>query len=106
MTAPVHLLSGWYDFMIDQLLGDYQGLVAAGRKPFLTISSSTHITGGHDADNPAETLAWMRAHLLGDADGLPAKPVRIEISGGGGWHEFDAFPRPGHCASIRAISRR
>ncbi len=92
VTAPVHLLSGWYDFMIDQLLSDYQRLVAAGKKPFLTVSAATHITGGHDADNPADTLAWMRAYLLGDAVYLPSKPVNIEISGGGGWRAFDAFP--------------
>jgi putative CocE/NonD family hydrolase len=92
VTAPTHLLGGWYDFMIDQVLADYQRLVAAGQKPFLTISSTTHITGGHDADNPEETLAWMRAHLLGETSRLRPKPVSIEISGGGGWHEFDVFP--------------
>jgi len=91
-TPPVHLLSGWYDFMVDQLLRDYQTLVAAGRQPYLTVSSTTHITGGHEADNPVETLAWMRAELMGDRSGIREKPVAIEISGNGGWHEFDAFP--------------
>lgn len=91
-TAPVHLLSGWYDFMIDQLLRDYARLVAAGRTPFLTVSATTHISGGHEADNPIETLAWMRAELLGDRSGIRRKPVAIEISGIGVWREFDAFP--------------
>jgi putative CocE/NonD family hydrolase len=91
-TPPVHLMSGWYDFMIDQLLRDYEALATAGRGPHLTISSTTHITGGHEADNPVETLNWMRAHLLGERHLLREKPVRIEISGTGSWHEFDAFP--------------
>ncbi|HVW91324.1 MAG TPA: CocE/NonD family hydrolase [Devosia sp.] len=89
--APVHLMSGWYDFMLDQLLADYHRLVAAGRSPYLTISATTHIGGGHDVDNPAETLAWMRAFLMGDHSGLRRKPVAIEIPGIG-WREFDAFP--------------
>ena len=91
-TPPVHLLSGWYDFMIDQLLRDYGLLVAAGRRPYLTISSTTHITGGHEADNPVETLAFMRAELMGDRSGLREKPVLIEVSGTHRWHELDAFP--------------
>lgn len=91
-TPPTLLMSGWYDFMIDQLLSDYQRLVAAGKQPHLTISSTTHITGGHEADNPVETLAWMRAELLGDRSGIREKPVAIEISGTGRWHEFAAYP--------------
>lgn len=91
-TPPVHLLSGWYDFMIDQLLADYATLVAAGHRPYLTVSATTHITGGHEADNPVETLAWMRAELLGDRSGIRARPVAIEISGSGEWREFETFP--------------
>jgi putative CocE/NonD family hydrolase len=91
-TPPVHLMSGWYDFMIDQLLRDYQALVAAGQRPYLTVSTSTHITGGHEADNPPATLAWMRAELLGDRSGLREKPVAIEISGLRQWREYDSFP--------------
>lgn len=91
-TPPVHLMTGWYDFMLDQLLADYRRLVAAGRQPWLTISASTHVTGGHQADNPAETLAWMRAQLMGDRAGMREKPVAIEVTGTGRWHEFDAFP--------------
>ena len=91
-TPPTHFMSGWYDFMVDQLLADYATLVAAGQRPYLTISATTHISGGHEADNPLETLAWMRAHLLGDRSGLRNNPVRIEISGSDEWHEFEAFP--------------
>ena len=91
-TAPAHLMSGWYDFMLDQLLSDYARLVATGNRPYLTVSTSTHITDGHQADNPADTLAWMRAHMLGDRSGIRAKPVAIQVSGLGKWFEFDSFP--------------
>jgi putative CocE/NonD family hydrolase len=93
-TPPVHMMSGWYDFMVDQLLSDYQRLVAAGQRPYLTISATTHITGGHEADNPIETLQWMRAQLMGATSGLRSRPVAIEVSGSGRWHELDAFPPP------------
>lgn len=92
VAAPVHLLGGWYDFMIEQLLADYRRLVAAGRQPWLTVSVSTHVSGGHEADNPVETLAWMRGHLLGQTEQIRRKPVAIEISGLGEWREFDSYP--------------
>jgi putative CocE/NonD family hydrolase len=91
-TPPNHFISGWYDFMIDQLLRDYQTLVECGQQPYLTVSTGTHITDGHESDNPVDTLIWMRAHLLGDRTGLREKPVRIQISGTREWREFDVFP--------------
>jgi uncharacterized protein len=33
ITAPNHLISGWYDFMLPQLLRDYVNLEQAGRNP-------------------------------------------------------------------------
>jgi hypothetical protein len=94
-TPPNHMVSGWFDFMIDQLLADYQRLVDAGQRPYLTVSNSTHVSGGNEADHPAETLHWMRAHLLGEKDGLREKPVRFEIIGDGRWVECESFPPPG-----------
>lgn len=91
-TPPALMMTGWYDFMVDQLLRDYRSLVEAGQRPYLTVSVSTHITGGHQADNPVDTLAWMRAHLMGAAGELRQKPVAIQMSGTGKWHEFEVFP--------------
>ncbi|HTM76068.1 MAG TPA: CocE/NonD family hydrolase, partial [Devosia sp.] len=59
-TPPVHFMSGWYDFMVDQLLSDYQRLVAIGHRPFLTIGTWTHISDELQRDNLRETLLWMR----------------------------------------------
>ena len=91
-TPPVHFMSGWYDFMVDQLLSDYQRLVAAGHQPYLTIGTWTHISDELQRDNLRETLLWMRAKLVGDNTGLREKPVRIHISGLEEWREYDAFP--------------
>ena len=91
-TPPNHFISGWYDFMLDQLLRDYQTLVSLGHRPYLTVGTWTHIANELQAESMRETLTWMRAKLIGDATGLRDKPVRIHISGLGEWREFDAYP--------------
>lgn len=96
-TPPVHFISGWYDFMLDPLLADYQRLVELGHRPYLTIGTWFHIAEELQRDNLRETLAWMRAWLNGDRSGLRSRPVRIHISGCNEWHEFDRYP-PGPAA--------
>lgn len=91
-TPPVHFISGWYDFMLDPLLADYQRLVELGHQPYLTIGTWFHIAEELQRDNLRETLLWMRAKLLGDTTGLRKNPVRIHISGVNEWHEFDHYP--------------
>ena len=110
-TPPNHFISGWFDFMLDQLLRDYQSLVALGHRPYLTVGPWTHIANDLQAESMRETLTWMRAQLLGDRTGLRDRPVRIHISGLDQWHEFDAYP-PGpprlsrwHLGPGRALTR-
>ena len=110
-TPPVHFISGWYDFMLDPLLADYQRLVALGHTPYLTIGTWFHIAEELQRDNLRETILWMRAKLMGDSSGLRQKPVRLHISGRNSWHEFDAYP-PGppalrtlHLSADRKLAR-
>ena len=91
-TPPNHFISGWHDFMIDQLLRDYQTLVSFGHMPYLTIGPWTHIANDLQAASMRETLYWMRAKLLGDPAGLRERPVRIHISGLNEWREYDHYP--------------
>lgn len=91
-TPPNHFISGWHDFMLDQLLRDYQTLVAFGHTPHLTVGPWTHIANDLQAESMRETLNWMRAKLLGDASGLREKPVRIHISGLNQWRDYDRYP--------------
>jgi putative CocE/NonD family hydrolase len=92
-TTPAnHFISGWHDFMLDQLLRDYQTLVSFGHTPYLTVGPWTHIANELQAESMRETLAWMRARLLGDASGLREKPVRIHISGLDEWREYNTYP--------------
>ncbi len=99
-TPPNHFISGWYDFMLDQLLSDYRATVEAGGKPYLTIGPWTHVTNELQAESMRQTLVWMRAKLLDDPSGLRDKPVRFHIGGIDRWHEGDAFP-PGPAVEER-----
>jgi hypothetical protein len=94
-TPPNHFVSGWYDFMLDELLNDYQRLVTLGHTPYLTVGAWHHISSELQIESVRETIPWMRAHLENDFSLLRANPVRIEISGGLGWREFRSFPPPG-----------
>lgn len=91
-TPPNHFISGWYDFMIDQLLRDYGTLLDSGHIPYLTVGPWVHVSTELHKQSIRETLIWMRAHLIGDRVGLREKPVRIHISGLEEWREFDAYP--------------
>lgn len=91
-TPPNHFISGWHDFMLDQLLRDYQTLVSLGHTPYLTVGPWTHIANDLQAVSMRETLFWMRAKLLGDPSGLREKPVRIHVSGLDEWREYDCYP--------------
>jgi putative CocE/NonD family hydrolase len=91
-TPPVHFISGWFDFMLDPLLADYQRLVSLGHRPYLTIGSWFHIAEELQRDNLRETLLWMRAWLMADHAGLRRRPVRLHIAGRDEWHEFESYP--------------
>lgn len=91
-TPPNHFISGWYDFMVDQLLRDYETLVIAGHQPYLTVGPWVHVAPELQAESVRETLSWMTAHLIGDMSVLRESPVRLYITGLDAWCDFDAYP--------------
>jgi hypothetical protein len=69
----------------------------AGQKPYLTIGPWTHM----NVDLKVflgESIAWFRAHLLGDWSGLRDAPVRVFVMGAGEWKDFSEWPPAGHRA--------
>lgn len=97
VTAPVHLIGGWYDFFLRGLLEDYAALRAAGRRPYLTIGPWSHFTPTNPMvmfDALREGIAWFDAHLKGAPARLRAKPVRILIMGADEWRDLDDWPPP------------
>lgn len=95
-TAPAHLLSGWYDILLPQLLADYARLRQAGKRPHLTVGPWAHTSPGVFPMLVREALAWFRAHLLGEQGLLRADPVRVFVMGTNVWKNFPDWPPPGY----------
>ncbi len=91
-TPPTSFVSGWYDFMLDQLLRDYETLTDAGQRTRLTIGPWFHVSEELQLESIRDTLVWMNAELLGDLSGLHDKPVRLYIGGRNEWHSFLTYP--------------
>ncbi len=95
-TAPVHLVSGWFDIFLPRLLKDYANLKAAGRNPYLTIGPWYHL----DFDrflSVREALTWFDVHLKGKKALLRPKPVRVYLSGADRWLDLESWPPPTQC---------
>jgi uncharacterized protein len=98
-APPVHLLGGWYDVVIGGTLDSYRRLRQAGRTVRLVVGPWNH-SSGFNKDMPiiaGEALAWLRAHLTGNADALGPAPVRVhvgEIGGKGQWRDLADWPPP------------
>jgi len=96
VTAATHLIGGWYDIGLRELIDDYAALKAAGRSPYLTIGPWIHGEQPSIVAALREGIAWFDAHLKGDRRGLRKKPVRICVMGAGrdAWREMDDWPPP------------
>lgn len=95
VTAPAYLLAGWYDVFLPQTLADYRRLREAGRDPRLTIGPWAHLNAEWIKVALPESIAWFRAHLLGDASALREARVRVFVMGAGEWRELPEWPPPG-----------
>jgi hypothetical protein len=98
VTAPVHMVGGFYDVFLPQTIADYARMRQAGRSPHLTIGPWAHMSQGLTPAMMRESLAWFRAHLLGDRSGLREAKVRVFVMGSGEWKEFPDWPPPGHAS--------
>jgi uncharacterized protein len=96
VTAAVSLVGGWHDVFLPAVLRDYMALVKGGQTPYLLIGPWSHADQRGTAASVRDTLAWLRAHLLGDRSQLRPTPVRIFIAGAGEWRDIPAWPPPVH----------
>lgn len=95
VTAPNHMIGGWYDIFLPQTLRDYQALRQAGQQPYLTIGPWAHTDPPLIPHALKETLIWLRAHLLGDRTGLREAPVRLFVMGANEWRDYPDWPVAG-----------
>ncbi len=94
ITAPVHLIGGWYDYYLRGLLRDYHVLNTAGRRPHLTIGPWHHAHANGLMTGLREGLNWFDTHLKGEQSNVREKAVRLYVMGADEWQEFDDFPPP------------
>lgn len=94
ITAPMHLITGWYDLFTRYQLEDYQLLKAAGHQPYLTVGATSHMSMGNFGTATQEGLAWFDAYLKNDPSHLRRNPVRIYIMGSDEWREMSDWPPP------------
>jgi uncharacterized protein len=94
VTAPVSFVGGWHDVFLPALLADYTTLAKAGHQPYLLIGPWRHTDQQVIAASVRDTLAWLRAHLLGDRSQLRPAPVRIFVGGTSEWRDLPAWPPP------------
>lgn len=94
IDAAVHLVAGWYDIFLSGQLADYTALVAAGKRPYLTILPLAHTSLSQPLEGMREGLWWFDAHLKGKRELLARRPVRFKLMGSNEWHEMDFWPPP------------
>ena len=92
VAAPVSMVSGWNDFLLPYQLRDYAALRGAGQEPYLTIGPWRHADQQAVATWATDSVAWLRAHLLGDRSLLRPDPVRIFVTGAEEWRDLPTWP--------------
>ena len=105
-TAPMHLITGWYDLFTREQLQDYTALKVAGHRPYLTVGPTSHTILSNFGAITQEGLAWFDAHLKNDPSHLRQHPVRIFVMGSQEWRELDDFPPPSQTARYFLHSQR
>jgi putative CocE/NonD family hydrolase len=94
VSAPAHLLGGWYDFFLPHTMRDYASLRAAGKRPYLTIGPWHHSSFAWTGVALNEALAFFDAHTKGEGSRLPDQPVRVYVTGAEEWRYYPDFPPP------------
>jgi putative CocE/NonD family hydrolase len=95
VTAPINLVSGWYDIFLPWTLRDYHVLRASGKQPYLTIGPWAHASTALITFSIREALAWYSTYLLGDRSQLRKAPVRIFVTGANEWRDLSDWPPAG-----------
>ena len=94
VQAPAHFVSGWYDFMLRELLADYARLRAAGKNPYLTIGPWGHLSLGGLGEQIRQGNIWFEAQMKGDHTRLRQNAVRYFVTGAKEWRETPSWPPP------------
>ena len=97
VTAPVSMITGWFDIFLPWQLDDYAHLVEAGRAPRLIIGPWGHTSPGMTAPKHIETIAFLKETFSGAPASRPTL-VRAFETGADVWHDLETWPPAGSAA--------
>ena len=83
VRQPVFLIGGWQDLFVDQTIDQFRALRARGADVALLVGPWTHGEGGGAAIRAS--FDWLAGHRQ-------PTPVRIFVTGGGGWRDLPDWP--------------
>jgi putative CocE/NonD family hydrolase len=94
LSAPVTMVTGWYDIFLPAQLADYRALRAAGRDVRLTIGPWKHVDPALQGESLRDALDWFGAHLLAMPSSGSRLRVRAFVGGRQRWLDLDDWPPP------------
>ncbi|MFH8252632.1 CocE/NonD family hydrolase [Microbacterium sp. B2969] len=94
VTAPVLMVTGWYDIFLPWQLRNYATLVEAGNPPRLTIGPWGHVTRSKAPVAHRDTVGFLKESFAGEPWDR-ATPVRAYETGAEEWHDLDVWPPSG-----------
>ena len=94
ITPAAHLVGGWYDVFLREIIADYQALRASGQNPYLTIGPWNHLDPEGVWEALRQGITWFDAHLKGDRQRLRTQPVLVYVMGKNEWREMGSWPPP------------
>lgn len=91
--VPILLIGGWQDLFLEQTIEQYQRLHTRDVDVGLTIGPWTHLHVGTKAVPHVlrESLNWLATHLAARPTARHS-PVRVFVTGRGGWHSLQSWP--------------
>ncbi|WP_082467811.1 CocE/NonD family hydrolase [Leifsonia sp. Leaf264] len=97
VTAPVSMITGWYDIFLPWQLDDYAHLVEAGHSPRLILGPWGHTSPAMATPTHTETIAFLKETFAGASSSRPT-PVRAFETGADEWHDLESWPPSGSAA--------
>jgi len=98
LSAPVTMVTGWYDIFLPAQLADYRALRDAGREVRITIGPWKHADPGVALESLRDALDWFAAHVDGRPSGRGPR-ARVFLGGARRWIDLDDWPPPARRAS-------
>lgn len=93
VSAPVTMVTGWYDMFLPVQIADYRALRDAGCEVRITIGPWKHADPGVAFESLRDALDWFATHAAG-RDAVAGAPVRVFIGGARRWFDLDDWPPP------------